>query len=372
MTTATFATALGPVTVDASADAVARIHLHPRHATVPTTSGRNGPAWLAHLGERIARHLEGDIQDFSGVPLDLSATSQFSQQVYLECRRVAAGTTISYKGLAHRVGRPQGARAVARTMATNPVPIVIPCHRVVASSGALTGYSGGDGPLTKALLLAREGVLPDLTGVELLGTSVFEPVIYQLGLTVLRQDPLFARLLEMGGEERPVPSFGHNPFASLVQAICYQQLAGAAAATIFDRVQEALGGEPTVDRVQATSDAALAAAGLSRAKRSAVRTLARAVATGEMDLGHLSALPYQTLKDQLTAVRGIGPWTVEMVAIFHLGHPDVFSPGDLGLRKAISRLLGRSKLVSPEVAARVARRWRPFSTLATLALWRSL
>ncbi len=164
MTNATFATALGPVTVDASADAVARIHLHPRHATVPTTSGRNGPAWLAHLGERIARHLEGDIQDFSGVPLDLSATSQFSQQVYLECRRVAAGTTISYKGLAHRVGRPQGARAVARTMATNPVPIVIPCHRVVASSGALTGYSGGDGPLTKALLLAREGVLPDLTG----------------------------------------------------------------------------------------------------------------------------------------------------------------------------------------------------------------
>ncbi len=372
MVTVTLGTALGPVSVDATADKVVRIRLHPRQAAISPTSGRPPSPWLQHLGQRIARHLEGDTQDFSTVPLDLSGVSEFARQVYQELRGVRAGTTLSYKALACRVDRPQGARAVARAMAANPCPIIIPCHRVVAASGALTGFSGGDGVLTKALLLASEGVLPRVSRADLAGASIFDPAIYQMGLARLRQDPLFARLLDTGGEEPPVRAFGDNPFASLVQAICYQQLAGAAAATIYGRVKKALGGEPTVERLRAAPDAALVEAGLSGGKRRAVRALVHAVENGQVDLGRLSVLPYQTLKEQLTAVPGIGPWTVEMVAIFHLGYPDIFSPGDLGVRKAIARLLGRWEPVTPEEATRVARRWQPFSTLATLALWRSL
>lgn len=93
------------------------------------------------------------------VPLDLEGLTAFQRRVLEELRRIPRGQTVSYAELARRCGRPRAARAVGQVVARNPVPLWIPCHRVVASDGSLGGYSGG-GPHVKRRLLELEGGLP--------------------------------------------------------------------------------------------------------------------------------------------------------------------------------------------------------------------
>ncbi|MBI4575313.1 MAG: MGMT family protein, partial [Planctomycetes bacterium] len=97
------------------------------------------------------------------VKLDLSGSSDFARRVYRAALRIRPGETISYGELASRIGRPGAARAVGRALAANPVAPVVPCHRIVAANGALTGYSGPGGLRAKARLLAREEL--DLRGL---------------------------------------------------------------------------------------------------------------------------------------------------------------------------------------------------------------
>lgn len=111
---------------------------------------------IAALIEAIRRHLSGDLQDFRGVPLDLSAAAPFARQVLEATRQIPAGSTITYGELARAVGRPDAARAVGQVMATNPIPLIIPCHRVVAAGGKPGGFSAPGGRATKADLLAIE------------------------------------------------------------------------------------------------------------------------------------------------------------------------------------------------------------------------
>jgi O-6-methylguanine DNA methyltransferase len=108
---------------------------------------------------RVARHhlenyLAGQPYDFSEIPLDLTALSPFRQLVLNHIRaHLGHGKIMSYSELAAKVGRPGGARAIGSVMATNPLPIIIPCHRVVGARGKLGGYSGGEGLATKIYLL---------------------------------------------------------------------------------------------------------------------------------------------------------------------------------------------------------------------------
>lgn len=122
--------------------------------------GRAGEAvpkgWLRELVGRVQRHVAGDPQSFSGVKVDLAELSPFAQQVLAVLRQVRAGATTSYGALACAVGSPGAARAVGRVMAHNPLPIVIPCHRVLAAGGKLGGFSAPGGVKTKQRLLALE------------------------------------------------------------------------------------------------------------------------------------------------------------------------------------------------------------------------
>lgn len=108
------------------------------------------------LSESISAIVAG--RKSSDLPVDLSGITPFRRAVLEECRRIPAGETRSYGWLAAKVGRPGAARAVGRVMATNPVPLVIPCHRVVGSTGGLHGFGGG--LEMKETLLRNEGGLP--------------------------------------------------------------------------------------------------------------------------------------------------------------------------------------------------------------------
>jgi methylated-DNA-[protein]-cysteine S-methyltransferase len=106
----------------------------------------------------LERYAAGERIDFSGVPLDLTGIDDFGQSIYRAARAVAWGETTTYGTLAKQVGVPDAARAVGGAMGRNPLPIIIPCHRVLASGGKSGGFSAFGGVLTKERLLALEGV----------------------------------------------------------------------------------------------------------------------------------------------------------------------------------------------------------------------
>ncbi len=105
--------------------------------------------------QQLAEYLDGTRHQFA-LPLDLSHQTGFQRQVLLLTAQIPYGQTSTYKDLALQAGRPQAARAVGRVQATNPLPLVIPCHRVLGSDGSLHGYGGPGGIKLKAWLLQLE------------------------------------------------------------------------------------------------------------------------------------------------------------------------------------------------------------------------
>lgn len=120
------------------------------------------PPRIAEVIDKIRKHLQGDLQDFRGVPVDLTGADPFARQVYEAAREIPAGETRTYGEIAKSLGRPAEARAVGQSLASNPVPLIIPCHRVLAAGGKTGGFSAPGGRTTKARLLAIEGAISGL------------------------------------------------------------------------------------------------------------------------------------------------------------------------------------------------------------------
>lgn len=117
------------------------------------------PPWARELRTELERVAKGKSQDFSGVKLDLRHLTPLGQQITAACRAIPWGCTLTYKQLAEQVGRPGAARAVGNVMASNRFPLVVPCHRVVGTSGGLGGFSAPGGIETKRWLLNQESPL---------------------------------------------------------------------------------------------------------------------------------------------------------------------------------------------------------------------
>lgn len=116
------------------------------------------PVWVADLVARVQRHLEGQMQDFTDVPLDSGRVSPFAWRVYEATRKVPPGLTATYGDLADELGEPKGSsRAIGALLGANPWPLIVPCHRITGAGGRLTGFSAPGGVRTKARLLAIEG-----------------------------------------------------------------------------------------------------------------------------------------------------------------------------------------------------------------------
>ncbi len=112
------------------------------------------------LAKKIINYYRGKRIDFSSIPLALDDVTSFARAVYEATRSVPWGSAVTYGAIAAMIGHPQSARAVGRALGANRIPLVIPCHRVVAANGALTGFSAPGGIATKRAMLILEGGAP--------------------------------------------------------------------------------------------------------------------------------------------------------------------------------------------------------------------
>jgi DNA-3-methyladenine glycosylase II len=190
-------------------------------------------------------------------------------------------------------------------------------------------------------------------------------------------DPVMAELVDRLGEwtigdrRRGLPK--PDAYGALLRTIVGQQLSTKAARTIHERVLGLFGGRtPTPEELLAVSEEDLRGAGLSGRKVTYIRDLAAHVQDGELELDRLDELSDEEVIEEIVAVRGLGRWSAEMFLMFHLERPDVFSGGDLGLRRAIQVAYGLEEMPTPEEAVERAERWRPHRTLAAVYLWESL
>ena len=117
------------------------------------------PAWVSSAIVALQNYFTGHPTDFAGIKLDLSHCTDFHKRIYAALLNVGWGKTTTYGALAAEVGAPDGARAIGQAMGRNPLPIIIPCHRVLASGGRIGGFSSPGGTTTKERLLVLEGVV---------------------------------------------------------------------------------------------------------------------------------------------------------------------------------------------------------------------
>ena len=192
----------------------------------------------------------------------------------------------------------------------------------------------------------------------------------RVALEHLRQDRKLAKVIDsIGKYNLPLTK---NPYESLVEAIITQQLSGKAADSISARFRAIYGKFPKPVDVLKTSDAKLRKAGLSYMKVSYIKDLSKKVESKELRLAFMKNLSDEEVIVELTQVKGIGRWTAEMFLIFSLGRQDVLPVGDLGLKKGIQRLYSLSELPEKEEMEEIAEKWRPYRSVATWYLWRSL
>jgi DNA-3-methyladenine glycosylase II len=174
-------------------------------------------------------------------------------------------------------------------------------------------------------------------------------------------DPTMAALVRRLG---PAPVGGRPLFAALVRALVAQQISAAAARSVYARLEEGVGVAPAP--IAAARIDRLRRCGLSGAKARALRGAARSALRGELDA--LPALPDDAVRERLLELRGVGPWTAQMVMIFGLGRPDVWPVGDAGIQRAALDLYG----VGPDGLGALGERFRPWRSHAAWYLWRSL
>jgi 3-methyladenine DNA glycosylase/8-oxoguanine DNA glycosylase len=163
-----------------------------------------------------------------------------------------------------------------------------------------------------------------------------------------------------------------EPFFYLARTICYQQLAGKAAATIHGRFVEALRGDVTPAKVLRVRETTLRKAGLSRNKLAAIRDLATKIRSGEVEVHDLEEQPDDKVVERLVRVRGIGEWTAQMYLMFRLHRPDVWPAGDLGVRAGFAKAHALEPSPTEKELIPLGDRYRPWRSAAAFYCWRIL
>lgn len=189
---------------------------------------------------------------------------------------------------------------------------------------------------------------------------------------VAARDPVLAHLVALVGPitDRPRDPDGH--FGALVRAVTLQQLAGAAARAIHQRVRATVADDLTPEALAAVSDDALRAAGLSAAKLASLRDLSAKVADGTVVLDRSSTRTDDDIVAGLTTVRGIGRWTAEMYLMFELRRLDVWPVDDLGVRQGYGLAWGLDPPPSAKALAPLGERFRPYRSVVARYCWEAV
>jgi DNA-3-methyladenine glycosylase II len=162
-------------------------------------------------------------------------------------------------------------------------------------------------------------------------------------------------------------------FQTLVRSIVYQQLSGKAASTIFNRLIAAAKADPlTPEAVLRLRPARMRTLGLSKQKLTYIRELARMTRDGLVRFDHAESTEDEAVIEHFTQVKGVGVWTAQMFLIFALRRPDILPTGDLGVRAAIKKAYNLAELPTPAEMEKIAASWRPYCSVASWYLWRSL
>jgi DNA-3-methyladenine glycosylase II len=183
------------------------------------------------------------------------------------------------------------------------------------------------------------------------------------------RDPALADLVARVGPIRHRPRDPDGPFAALVRAIVFQQLAGRAAQAIYGRVRATVGDTLTPEKLSAVSDAELRAAGLSGNKLASLRDLSVKVLDGTVVLTRTSRRSDEELIERLTEVRGIGRWTAEMYLMFQLRRLDVWPVDDLGVRQGYGLAWKLDPPPTPKQLEPLGDRFRPYRSILARYCW---
>jgi len=190
------------------------------------------------------------------------------------------------------------------------------------------------------------------------------------GVKFLRKDPILGKIITKVGNYSLKKRTHH--FAVLVESIISQQLATNAAEAIFRRFKGLYPKFPTTAQILSTRKSQLRKAGLSGMKIDYLKDLARNIEEGRLDMKSLPKMSDDEVIERLTQVKGIGRWTAEMFLIFSLGRQDVLPVHDLGLRKGVQMAFSLAELPKPKEVEKLGERWRPYRSIATWYLWKSL
>ena len=184
-------------------------------------------------------------------------------------------------------------------------------------------------------------------------------------------DPILGTIIERVGPYRM--QYRDPSFHTLVRSIVYQQLSGKAALTIFNRLIAAAKADPlTPEAVLRLRPARMRSLGLSKQKLTYIRGLARMTRDGLVRFEQVESLEDAAIIEHFTKVKGVGVWTAQMFLIFALRRPDVLPTGDLGVRAAIKKAYNLQELPTPAEMEQIAAAWRPYCSVASWYLWRSL
>jgi DNA-3-methyladenine glycosylase II len=189
---------------------------------------------------------------------------------------------------------------------------------------------------------------------------------------LLRRDPILAELIKKHGPCGLAAAQRSDHFSALVRAITGQQLSTKAAATIYARLAALMPGGVTPESLSALSDEQFRGVGMSRQKSAYFRDLSEKVLSGALPLDSLEAMSDDEVIAALTQVKGIGRWSAEMFLMFRLHRPDVLPVGDLGIVNAVKNVYRLRKKPDAERIRKIGEAWRPYRSVASWYLWRSL
>lgn len=300
----------------------------------------------AHM--QLLGYLKGYRKAFS-LPLKLSGTD-FQKRVQEAMLAIPYGETKSYGEIAKELGSPKAARAVGMACHSNPLAIVVPCHRVVGSNGKLTGYAGGL-PVKKALLALEKG-----------NTKLFPYGEKELA-HLSRSDETMAAFIAR--TPKPRYELMDDLFSALVHAIVGQQISTKAHKSIWTRLLEGFDGISPEKLVNADENA-FRSFGISSRKARYIKEAAAFALSG--GLSGAAQLSDEAFRNRLTALRGVGRWTADMLLLFSLGRGDVFSYDDAGLRNGLCKLYGLRE-ISKEQFEDFGKRFSPYGSVASFYLW---